>query len=47
MRIDSAGWTHVGRRSQNEDAWEAREELGLFVVADGMAGYEGGEVASR
>mgnify|MGYP002648620960 CR=1 FL=1 len=47
MRIDSAGWTHVGRRSHNEDAWTSREDLGLFVVADGMGGYEGGEVASQ
>jgi serine/threonine protein phosphatase PrpC len=47
MRIDSAGWTHVGRRAHNEDAWTAREDLGLFVVADGMGGYEGGEVASH
>lgn len=47
MRIDSAGWTHVGRRSHNEDAWRARADLGLFVVADGLGGYEGGEVASQ
>ena len=43
MRIDSAGWTHVGRRSHDEDAWTARADLGLFVVADGLGGYEGGE----
>ncbi|NVJ21604.1 protein kinase [Myxococcus sp. AM011] len=37
MRIDSAGWTHVGRRAHNEDAWVSRGDLGLFVVADGVA----------
>lgn len=38
--------THVGRRKHNEDSVLARPELGLFLVADGMGGYEGGEVAS-
>ncbi len=35
------------RRSQNEDSYCARPELGLFVVADGMGGHAAGEVASR
>ena len=34
------------RRSNNEDNYCARPELGLFVVADGMGGHAGGEVAS-
>ena len=37
----------VGRRANNEDAVCARPDLGLFVVADGMGGYDGGEIASR
>ncbi len=47
MRIESAGQTHVGRRAHNEDAYCLRPELGLFVVADGLGGQAGGEVASR
>jgi serine/threonine protein phosphatase PrpC len=47
MRIVSAGCSHVGRRSNNEDAYCVEPSLGLFAVADGMGGYEGGEIASR
>jgi len=37
----------VGRvRRHNEDSFAAREDLGLWVVADGMGGAAAGEVAS-
>ncbi|HEX7081877.1 MAG TPA: Stp1/IreP family PP2C-type Ser/Thr phosphatase [Gammaproteobacteria bacterium] len=39
--------TDVGRvRDHNEDAIAAEPELGLWVLADGMGGYNAGEVAS-
>lgn len=44
--IECAARTFTGRRSNNEDAFCAEPALGLFAVADGMGGYEGGEVAS-
>lgn len=46
MLLDAFALSVPGRRTNNEDAICARPELGLFVVADGMGGYEGGEVAS-
>ena len=39
--------TDVGRvRDHNEDAIAAEPEIGLWVLADGMGGYNAGEVAS-
>lgn len=41
------GKTDVGRkRDHNEDAFFIDEELGLFMVADGMGGHAAGEVAA-
>lgn len=39
--------TDIGRkRSQNQDSLAVFPELGLFIVADGMGGHQGGETAS-
>ena len=47
MKISSAGATDPGRkRANNEDAFLMLENAGLFAVADGVGGREGGEIAS-
>ena len=46
VRVEYGVATHTGRRENNEDASCALPELGLYAVADGLGGYEGGEVAS-
>lgn len=47
ITLNAAARSHVGRRDNNEDAWLLDLQHRLFVVADGMGGYEGGEVASQ
>jgi len=46
-KIEIAEFTDTGRvREHNEDAVGSNPDIGLMVLADGMGGYNAGEVAS-
>ena len=45
MTIGSCSVT--GKRSNNEDSFIARPEVGIWAVADGMGGHNAGDLASN
>lgn len=46
--LQSGGKTDVGKiRENNEDSFYINDRFGIYIVADGIGGHKGGEIASK
>ena len=48
MKLETSGLSDIGRkRENNQDSYLLNDKAKLYVVADGMGGHVGGEIASK
>ncbi|MBS0616388.1 MAG: Stp1/IreP family PP2C-type Ser/Thr phosphatase [Verrucomicrobia bacterium] len=48
MDMESYGVTDIGsRRQNNEDVWAELPDCQFYILADGLGGHQGGEVAAK
>jgi protein phosphatase len=48
IKFETGAATHVGRvRAANEDCLYVNPDMGVWAVADGVGGYEAGQIASQ